>query len=95
MKARRKPVIVEVLLFDQRKAERDQDLYPMVVDSEKYMSDNVALRTKPQRFYIDTLEGPLFVTDGDYIIRGVEGEYYACKPEIFYKTYEIIEEEGK
>jgi hypothetical protein len=29
-------------------------------------------------------------TEGDYIIKGVEGEFYACKPEIFHKTYEAI-----
>lgn len=36
---------------------------------------------------IQTLEGDLQVTDGDFIIEGVEGEYYACKPDIFEKTY--------
>ncbi len=29
-------------------------------------------------------------TEGDFIIKGVEGEFYACKPQIFYKTYELI-----
>ena len=31
------------------------------------------------------------VSDGDYIIKGVQGEFYPCKPEIFEQTYEIIE----
>lgn len=37
---------------------------------------------------IDTLEGPHHVSPGDWIIRGVAGEFYACKPEIFSQTYE-------
>ena len=37
---------------------------------------------------IDTLEGRMYATDGDFIIRGVEGEFYPCKPEIFAATYE-------
>ena len=41
--------------------------------------------------YIPTLEGDMFITPGDWIIKGVMGEYYPCKPEIFDKTYEAVE----
>lgn len=41
--------------------------------------------------WIGTLEGPLFVSDGDWIITGVEGEKYPCKPHIFKATYEAVE----
>ena len=37
--------------------------------------------------YIDTLEGKMFANYGDYIIKGVNGEFYPCKPDIFEKTY--------
>lgn len=40
---------------------------------------------------IDTLEGKHVVTPGDFIIKGVDGEYYACKPDIFWKTYDKVE----
>jgi hypothetical protein len=40
--------------------------------------------------YIKTLEGTMHVRDGDYIIVGVDGELYPCKPEIFNKTYDPI-----
>jgi hypothetical protein len=40
---------------------------------------------------IDTLEGTMFVTPGDWIIEGVEGEFYPCKPAIFEKTYEPVD----
>lgn len=41
---------------------------------------------------IDTLEGRLHVSDGDWIITGVQGEKYPCKPDIFEATYEAVEE---
>jgi hypothetical protein len=40
---------------------------------------------------IGTLEGPLTVSPGDYIIRGIKGELYPCKPDIFAATYELSE----
>ena len=36
---------------------------------------------------IDTLEGKMIASVGDFIIKGVEGEFYPCKPSIFHKTY--------
>lgn len=39
---------------------------------------------------IFTLEGEMTASDGDYIIRGVDGEIYPCKPEIFNKTYDVV-----
>ncbi|WP_205665603.1 hypothetical protein [Georhizobium profundi] len=41
--------------------------------------------------FIETLEGGHIVTPGDWIIQGVNGEFYPCKPDIFAKTYEPVE----
>lgn len=41
---------------------------------------------------IKTLEGLMHVSKGDYVIKGVNGEYYPCKPDIFEKTYEKVDE---
>ena len=41
---------------------------------------------------ITTLEGVMTAKKGDYIIRGIEGEAYPCKPDIFRKTYELVED---
>lgn len=54
---------------------------PVVV--EAYQTDKV--------MYIDTLEGVMKADVGDYIITGVNGEKYPCKPDIFKKTYEEVE----
>ncbi|MEM8971345.1 MAG: hypothetical protein AAGD43_04680 [Pseudomonadota bacterium] len=39
---------------------------------------------------IDTLEGQMKALPGDWIIKGVNGEFYPCKPDIFEKTYERV-----
>jgi len=41
--------------------------------------------------FIETLEGDMRADDGDFVITGVNGEMYPCKPEIFKKTYEAVE----
>ena len=43
-----------------------------------------------KEIYIDTLEGKMKANKGDYIIKGVKGEIYPCKPDIFLMTYEYI-----
>ena len=42
--------------------------------------------------YVYTLEGGHLVSPGDWIITGIQGEYYPCKPGIFAETYEIVKE---
>lgn len=45
--------------------------------------------------YIETMEGNHYISEGDYIITGVKGERYPCKPDIFELTYEPVEMEGE
>ena len=47
------------------------------------------------RVYIQTLEGAMTVSPGDWIITGVQGEHYPCKPDIFAATYEPADELGE
>lgn len=51
--------------------------------AEKYTTDEL---------FINTLEGEMRVDIGDFIIRGVKGELYPCKPDIFEATYDSVEE---
>lgn len=46
----------------------------------------------PCTISIPTLEGVMTASEGDWIIRGVQGEFYPCKPDIFAATYEPAEE---
>lgn len=40
--------------------------------------------------YVDTLEGVMHATEGDFIIKGLRGEFYPCKTDVFHKKYELI-----
>jgi len=78
---------------------------PVVIDAVQWMGDKkswdgiIAMgldKWKPgpmgsNSFYIVTLEGDMVASCGDFIIKGVNGEFYPCKPEIFDKTYDAIE----
>lgn len=44
----------------------------------------------PHRIMIRTLEGTMYADLGDWVIRGVQGEFYPCKPGIFDQTYEAV-----
>lgn len=43
-------------------------------------------------YSIETLEGEMIISDGDYVITGVNGGHYPCKPDIFNKTYDILDD---
>ena len=74
---------------------------PVVIEATQWfkMGDHpaVVLKTDPNRYadagipWVPTLEGGHVVTPGDWIITGVHGESYPCKPDIFEKTYEAVE----
>lgn len=66
---------------------------PVVIDAEQYsrdrdMPNGVCLCIRHEGPHTHTLEGVMTVSEGDWIIRGVKGEYYPCKPDIFAATYE-------
>jgi hypothetical protein len=69
---------------------------PVVVDAEQFFQDSipwpegVQIQGADGAVCIKTLEGWLRVSDGDYIITGVKGERYPCKPDIFEMTYEAV-----
>ena len=75
---------------------------PVVIDAVEWKGDNfievdnfitIPHETFPSQgiVKIPTLEGIMVASMGDYIIKGVNGEFYPCKPDIFEKTYEIVE----
>lgn len=84
MKFRKKPVVIEAVIFTGNN--RDEivafgaDCYPQ----------NRLDRTD-KTLFIKTLEGGHIASPGDWIIRGVKGEFYPCKPDIFEQTYEAVE----
>ncbi|WP_407690379.1 hypothetical protein [Salimicrobium halophilum] len=60
----------------------------------EWVGDDIAVNyNDPDSPYlrIETLEGTMRADVGDYVIKGVNGEFYPCKPDIFEKTYEAVE----
>jgi hypothetical protein len=67
---------------------------PVVIEATQWfkLGDHPAVFVDSQnKSYILTLEGPLHVSVGDFIITGIKGEQYPCKPDIFEATYEVVE----
>lgn len=86
MKARKKPVEVEVKLFKDIDSAEEIEMWAHK-KAYYYVENHVPLLS------IETLEGKIIANVGDYIIKGVKGEFYPCKPDIFHKTYELLESE--
>lgn len=83
MRYRKKPVIIEAVQWvgDVESFREIQALNPDAKLFPQWKSDTIA---------IPTLEGELTANLGDYIIKGVQGELYPCKPDIFKQTYDEL-----
>lgn len=78
MKYIKKPVEIEAVIWDPIN-------YSEV---SLFMSRTPILKGK--LLEIETLEGIMYASPGDYIVKGIEGEFYPVKPDIFKKTYEEV-----
>lgn len=89
MQYRKKPVVIEAMQWDGIDIEKLRKFVGSSLSIETIMfSDFLTPKTK---VIIHTLEGDHEAKVGDYIIKGAQGEFYPCKPEIFVKTYEAVE----
>ena len=80
MKYRKKPVVIEAIRFIGSNYEEIREF----IGQNTLCSDS--------SIAIPTFEGDMVAQKGDYIIKGVQGEFYPCKPDIFKETYEKVEE---
>jgi hypothetical protein len=81
-KFRKKPVVIEAVQFTEANIKSGAlDHIPM----------NLGIGPEGHFGTIGTLEGEMRASLGDWIIQGVNGEFYPCKPDIFEKTYEPVE----
>ncbi len=88
MKFRKKPVVIEAMQLNGQTVKICEWLAAGGADytTETHLSDG-----RLDVVLIKTLEGKMRADPTDWIIRGVNGEFYPCKPEIFEKTYEKVE----
>jgi len=88
-KYRKKPVVIEAVRWE------GDNVAEVIIFSTPRPGDErcVCVDEGPREVVIFTLEGEMRATLGDWIIRGVKGEFYPCKPDIFEATYEPVGEE--
>lgn len=83
MKYRKKPVVIEAVQWSGNNLNE-------ILDFMKDKQPNYYEDDEKKLLTIQTLEGNMIASVGDYIIKGVQGEFYPCKPDIFEQTYEVI-----
>ena len=97
MKYKKKPVVIDAV---QWTGENHREMFDFLTENA---FDKESMKVSGEHFYIDhnkveggliikTLEGEHLASIGDFIIRGVKGEYYPCKPDVFEQTYEKVED---
>lgn len=93
MKYRKKPTIIDAVQWD---GNNQREMFEFLGGSEVEF-----MKAQGKNFYIShsriegglviiTLEGDMNASIGDWIIKGIQGEYYPCKPDIFKETYEEV-----
>lgn len=87
-KFRKKPVVIDAMKFTEETKEQVLEWLKSNDCVSYYVRDGHIAPTLVLR--IKTLEGVMTATEGDWIIRGVQGEFYPCKPDIFAETYEEV-----
>lgn len=87
MKYRKKPVVVEAIQLTNKN----------LLEVKEWCNGELVpnAETSGYDLYISTLEGIMHADINDYIIQGVEGEFYPCKPDIFEKTYEVASQQSQ
>lgn len=81
MKFRKKPVVIEAMRWTGENTPEIKLFCPAIME----------ILDIPRRLMIPTMEGQMHAAAGDWIIKGVKGEFYPCKPDIFAATYERAE----
>lgn len=80
-KYRKKPITIEAIQFTKESLE----------DVRNWLGkDCIESNSKTMELLINTLEGTMKASENDYIIKGIKGEFYPCKPDIFEQTYDAV-----
>lgn len=83
-KAKKKPIEIEFIQFTGSESAKKIEQWSS--NKARYAIDKKANQT----LLVYTKEGLMVANLDDYIIKGVHGEFYPCKPDIFHKTYEVL-----
>lgn len=86
MKYRKKPVVIEAIQWN---GNNRVEVAKFIKGEE--LKDNDILLLPGNNMFIETLEGTIRANVNDWIIKGIKGEFYPCKPDIFEATYDPVE----
>ena len=81
----KKPVVIEAIQYDGINITEVEDFVGVKLPS-------IWLSVEDTQLLIPTLEGDMKISKGDYIIKGIKGEFYPCKPDVFKQSYNMIKE---
>jgi hypothetical protein len=87
---RKKPVVIEAMHF-ATETDGEAVIDWIAANGGEVVSSRGHVDGRRYEFGIKTLEGTMLAVPGDWIIRGVQGEFYPCKPDIFEATYEAAD----
>jgi hypothetical protein len=88
-KFRKKPVVIEAVQLTHTNVDEVNQFIGHVCDRHFILGTEANLEYERYNgLYIITMEGKMLASIGDWIIKGVKGEFYPCKPDIFEQTYE-------
>ena len=85
-KYKKKPIVIEAIKLTKENALE-------CIDFASKSGAHLITQTSDQGITIPTLEGNHLAKYGDYVIKGVQGEFYPCKPDIFEATYDEVGDE--
>lgn len=85
MKFRKKPVVIDAIQLTEEVFKE-----PKMLTIREFTAGSQAVLRLPDGVEVATLEGNMKANINDWIIKGVQGEFYPCKPDIFEKTYEPV-----
>lgn len=89
---RKKPVVIEAVQL-KNNGESIAQAAGFILGADVIEHALIDAIAKQGGILIPTLEGEMFASFGDYIIKGVKGEVYPCKPDIFDMTYEVVQDD--
>lgn len=92
-KYRKKPVIIEAVQWNGRNFDEIMNFMKEDHGNKLNYENEEEHAYKTQELSIHTLEGIMKASKNDWIIKGISNEFYPCKPDIFEKTYELVEDE--
>ena len=90
LKIRKKPIEIYAIEWTGNNLHEVIDFCGLHESAKKWTWEEYEAVVAKEGLKIFTLEGPLMASVGDFILEGVNGEHYPCKPDILWKTYELV-----